>query len=142
MAKLPVINRILKEDLKEAPSWIDKLLYPINTFIESVYNALNKNITFTDNIACQIKQISFTTQAAYTDGGSANWTDISFPNTLRNKAQGALFLDIREDNTIFIPATSNSSLSLSWIELEGRIIVKYITGLKNSTKYNITLLIL
>jgi len=65
MAQLPNQKRILKEDLREAPSWIDKLLYPLNSFMESVYFALNRNLNFQENIASQIYEIEFTTASDY-----------------------------------------------------------------------------
>ena len=46
MASLPPIRRISKEDLQEAPDWVEKLIYPINLFFDSVYRALNGRLTF------------------------------------------------------------------------------------------------
>ncbi len=68
MAKLPEQRRILKEDLQDAPSWIDKLISPINSFFEDLYFALNKNITFRENIAAQIREIDFETSSDYDPG--------------------------------------------------------------------------
>jgi hypothetical protein len=48
MAKLPTIKRIIKEDFPDQP-WIGKLLQPLNTFMESVVSALNKNLNM-DNL--------------------------------------------------------------------------------------------
>jgi len=65
MAKLPSKRKLLREDLKEAPSWIDNLLGFINPFFEDVYFAFNKNITFKENIASQIRELNFETTATY-----------------------------------------------------------------------------
>ena len=61
--KLPVLRRILKEDLQKAgevPSWIDALLDPLNEFIDNVTLAFRNNITFPDNFAGKLVSISFT----------------------------------------------------------------------------------
>ena len=65
MAKLPSKRKLLREDLKEAPAWIDNLLGFINPFFEDVYFAFNKNITFKENIASQIRELNFETTATY-----------------------------------------------------------------------------
>jgi hypothetical protein len=51
--KLPVIRRLLKEDLQaggeEIPAWVDSLLSPLNQFIDFVVLGLRNNVTFKDN---------------------------------------------------------------------------------------------
>jgi hypothetical protein len=59
MASLPPIKRISKEDIPEAPSWVEKIIYPVNLFFDSVYRALNGSLTMPENIVGQIKEISF-----------------------------------------------------------------------------------
>lgn len=58
MAKLPRIKRLLKEDFQEV-EWIDKLLGPVNDFFDTVYDALNKGLTFTDNMPATVKTLEF-----------------------------------------------------------------------------------
>lgn len=65
MANLPKITRIRREDLPDAPGWIEKLLYPLNLFMEGVYQALNKNLTYAENLAAKVVEFEFTTPAAY-----------------------------------------------------------------------------
>jgi hypothetical protein len=53
--KLPVIRKIRKEDLGgEAPAWIDRLLSPLNQFIEQVGVAITGRLTIGDNISGRI----------------------------------------------------------------------------------------
>lgn len=61
MAKLPTIKRLLKEDFSGQP-WIDKLLQPLNQFMESVVSALNKNLTM-DNMKATITSMEYTNTA-------------------------------------------------------------------------------
>lgn len=53
--KIRALSRISSESIKtrkDAPSWIDLLLDPINQFLENVTKALQNNLTFADNFAC------------------------------------------------------------------------------------------
>jgi hypothetical protein len=128
--KLPQVQRILREDIPEAPSWIAKLLGPLNIFIDSLYAGLNKNITHDENIDCQIKELSFTTSATYSTG---SWGSIAFKRTTKNKAKGVILLEVRIDQSYFSPITSASSLS--WQEVNGNIKIEFVSGLANSTSY-------
>lgn len=128
--KLPQVQRILREDIPEAPSWIAKLLSPLNIFIDALYSGLNKNITHDENIDCQFRDLGFTTLSTYT---SYDWDVISFTRTTKNKAKGVILLDIRVDSDYFSPITS--ATSLSWQEVNGKIQIEYIAGLANSTTY-------
>lgn len=65
MAKLPTSKKVLREDVKEAPSWIEVILSTMNSFFEDVYFALNKQITFRENISCQIKELEIETSSTY-----------------------------------------------------------------------------
>lgn len=48
--KLGTVKTISREDIgSEAPGWVDKLLSPLNQFLEQSYRALSNNLTFTDN---------------------------------------------------------------------------------------------
>lgn len=68
MAKLPIQRRIMREDLKDAPSWIERLIGFINPFFEDIYYAMNKQITFRENIDCDILEIEFETSPDYDPG--------------------------------------------------------------------------
>lgn len=61
MAKISTIKRLLKEDFPQQ-SWIDKLLQPLNQFMETFVTALNKNLTM-DNIKGSLPTITYTTTA-------------------------------------------------------------------------------
>lgn len=58
------LKRVLKEDLSKAdanlPKWIDALLDPLNTFIDTVGLALQNRLTPADNFYCKEVTMSFT----------------------------------------------------------------------------------
>lgn len=133
MATLPSIRRISREDLKEAPGWIEQLLGPLNLFMGSVYQALSGDITFRQNIRCTIKELRFTTLATYTVG---EFTEIVFPTGLGGvKADGVEILQINEVS-LLEPVILGAPVP-NWIERNGDIHVRYISGLSDSKIYGV-----
>jgi len=61
--KLPIIKSIRREDLAssgEIPAWIDKLLGPLNQFIEQVGVAVTGRLSVGDNLAQKYISQTFT----------------------------------------------------------------------------------
>lgn len=54
MAKLPPVQRLVTEDFSDQKKWIGKLLSPINQFMESIYQSLNRGLTLKDNLAADV----------------------------------------------------------------------------------------
>jgi hypothetical protein len=74
MARLPDQRKILPEDFPEQ-KWIPALLSPLNRFFEDVVRALNKGLTFKENIAGEILTVTI-------DGVfplDVRWTNMSPP---------------------------------------------------------------
>lgn len=130
--KLPVVKKILREDLKDAPGWVNGLIDPINSFMETVYQALNKNITFSENVGCFIKTVSYKTPSTY-----PTMDDIEFVNSLRTKATGIIVLQAIDEN--YVPAVG--PVYVPWVENNGAIVISSITGLAASKTYSIRLLV-
>jgi hypothetical protein len=64
MAKLPSFRRIAADTIsKDYPDLAELLIAPLNSFMESVTRALNKQITFSDNIDAQV--ITLTVDGSY-----------------------------------------------------------------------------
>ena len=131
--KLPNVQKILREDVKEAPSWLGSMLDPINGFMQIIYQALSKNISLQDNIACQVKELTYITPSTY-----PTMSNISFPSTLKTKATGLMLMQIVNKST-YIPVLT--AVYVPWIEENGQIIVYPIVGLAASTTYNVRLVV-
>lgn len=59
--KIPIIRKIRKEDLgADIPQWVEKMLSPLNQFIEQVGVAVTGRLSFGDNIASKLIDISLT----------------------------------------------------------------------------------
>jgi len=141
VAKLPSIRRISREDLSDAPAWIDKLLVPLNQFIEQVYLGLNKQLTFEDNFVAQYKTLAFRTSAAYGTAPLAdNFDTISIGLTLGRKVRGILLIDLKVKGASQTVLTSPSGVD--WIENNGQAQIRYITGLAPQTDYIFSVLII
>ena len=135
MAFLPPVKRISKEALPEAPSWVEKLIYPVNLFFDSVYRALNGRLTVPDNISGQIKEISFQVRSDYNGTDTTKWDVLKFQSTLGRKASGLVLLQLlrNEDAGSFTPIAS--SVFVDW-EDENRLIkINYMTGFTATKKY-------
>lgn len=131
--RLPPQKKILREDLKDAPSWISVVINVVNSFMGSTYNALNKNITYPDNIACQIKLLTVKTTAAY-----PTMEEITFQSELSTKAIGCNIMQVFEKST-YTPPTG--AVTVNWIEDNGTIVIKNITGLDVSKTYMVRLIV-
>lgn len=137
MSKLPSVNKIAKEALKDAPSWVDGLIGPINSFFETIYYAFNKNLTFEDNFIAQIVELTFTTPATYVP--DQDFPDLTFRRTFFSKAQGLLIMSITQVESNYTPITN--ATSLQWEDMNGTIKIYYVAGLADSKTYKIRLLL-
>lgn len=131
--KLPTIKKILREDVKDAPSWIAGVIDPINSFMENVYTALNKSITLSDNIASFVKEITYKTPAGYPAGVE----NVSFLNELRTRATGVLVMQAY-NKASYTPVSIGN---LAWVEDVSGIVIYPITGLQASTTYVIRVVV-
>ncbi len=132
--RLPTQKKILREDLKDAPAFVNGIIEPVNSFMESVYQALNKNITLNDNIASFIKELTYVTPSTY----PASVDNVSFLNTLRTRPIGVFLMQIY-DKSDYTPPTG--SVFIPWIEDNGTIIIYPIPGLAASKTYVLRLAI-
>lgn len=133
MSKLPSQKKILREDVKGAPDWIDGIIDPVNSFMETVYQTFNRNVTFNDNIASQVKELNVNTTSVY-----PVMEPIEFQSTLRTKAFGLLMLQAVERLT-YTPAVN--AVTVNWVENNGTIHISNITGLAASKSYTVRLLL-
>lgn len=138
MAVLPATKRITRADLGEdVPEWVDNLLSPLNSFIEQIYTAFNKNISIPENIASQIVQLDINTNSNYSSGEFPN---TAFKRNLSKKANIVLIGQVKDlsDNEYKFVAGGYPS----WEDNNGTINIYYIPGLDDSKKYRVNLLVL
>lgn len=134
MSALPPIKRITKEDLKDAPSWITRLLYPLNQFLDSVYGALNRNLTFEENIRAQIT--TFTIVA----GAAASNNTTSFALTLKRIPIGLFVVNKRKVSGNY--AAIGAAVEVEWNYDGTAVQITSITGLTNGSTYSFTVILI
>lgn len=100
MGKAPDLKRIAKEDF--APQYqdlIDKLAFPLNSFMEQTRNLFTKNIDF-DNLNREL-----ITLRVQTDQTTQPLAKVSFKSTLKTKVRGINVVSgviVANNNTSFI----------------------------------------
>lgn len=132
MAQVPTKRRLVVEDFKSQIGWIEKLIQPINEYMESSTAAFNKALTIRDNFAGDIQTIEL-------DGVwpiKLAWKLPSRPiavtvgNTV--KSSGASF-------------TLSSAVQVQWsFNQSGQLQIDGVVGITptSSVKYKVTLVIL
>lgn len=88
------------------------------------------------NLSVIIQTVSFTTRSDYS---SLGWDDIEIPNTLGRKATEVRKARCIVDTSNFTPI--GSAVDVEWEESAGRIMIKYVNGLSDSTDYKLTVII-
>jgi hypothetical protein len=128
MAKISSIKRFFAEDFpSEVRVWIsDKLLVPLNQFIDQSVSALNGGITIADNLKCKRYDIVIAVSQTY-------------PIKLRwdlNERPNAVYLArfVPQDNT-----TPSAAVSVFWTYDANQLSVTLI-GLDAAKKYDLRLI--
>jgi len=131
MAKFSFLKRIIKEDFPEQyRDLIDKLAYPFNQLAEFISLAFNNNITFQDNIYCQVKDVDVELNSS-----GIPKSPTKFISTLRSKSNG-LFV-IRADNLTNPNTYPTNAPFISFTENSNIITVNKVTGLQANNKYRL-----
>lgn len=133
MARLPDHKRIAKEDFeKDDQKLVEKLAYPINSFIEQVRNALNKNLDF-DNLNQEI--IEFTTSV---DSSGNPLTPLQYKSNLNTRIRGMTCIKVEDTNNTAI-APVNTPFA-TFTQSTNIVTVSNITGLTANTQYRLRFL--
>lgn len=133
MGKLPTQKKILREDLKDAPSWVTPLVDTVNSFMETIYQTLNKNVTLSENVACFIKELVYKTPSTY-----PVMENIEFINQLKTKPIGVQLLQAVDRQT-YQPVLT--AVYVPWVSNNDSIVISPIVGLAADKTYIIRLLI-
>lgn len=132
--RLPTQKKILREDLKDAPGWVSGIIDPINSFMENVYQSLNKNITLQDNVASNIKEITYRTDSSYPSPQEV----VTFQNTLRASPIGIVLLQVY-DKANYTPPPG--PVYIPWVNDNGTITISTITGLEADKAYLVRMVV-
>lgn len=134
--RLPNVQKILRQDVSEAPDWIIKVIEPFNQFFQDMYVGLSKNITFSENIASRIAEVSFQTPSTY----PGVFTAITLPHQLRTVPEGVMIMRITEVADNYTPITN--AVSLDWEPQSLNVRINHVAGLAASKAYIMKVLII
>jgi hypothetical protein len=133
MAFLPLFRRILREDLPDAPDWVNVILSSVNKFFESTIAALNRALTFQENFNAQIK--SFRIVA----GANPEDNVFRFASTMTVKPQGLVIVAATQVDPVYVPITA--AVFASW-RVDGKdVVIDAITGLIDTETYDLRVLV-
>lgn len=133
MGKPPDLKRIAKEDF--APQYqdlIDKLAFPLNSFMEQTRNLFTKNLDF-DNLNREL-----ITLRIQTDKDIKFLSSVSFKSTLKNKVRGINVISasvVANSNTSFV----TQAPFISFSQNNNIVSIENVTGLAAETTYDLLL---
>lgn len=128
MAKISSIKRFFTEDFpSDVRPWIsEKLLVPLNQFINQTVDAVNGGLTINDNLKAKRYDIIIAKSQVYPI--KVNWPLNEVPTSLM------LGRFVADDNT-----TPSAAVSVFWLYDANQISVTLI-GLDTTKKYNVRLI--
>lgn len=133
MAKLQAVKRFAIEDYPEKELDKEKFFIQLNSFLEEIVNALQKNLNFADNFNAQIKELSITYS-------STDTFPLDIAVTTKTKPIGVIILSIQQIASSV--TTISSAQGLQYLIVDNKIRIQTITGLTNGNKYNLVLLVI
>lgn len=134
MAKTPKFQRLNREDFKDAPEWINRLLYWLNLFVEYITIAFKNGITFDDNIQAQIKNFSILA------GATADLCTAEFMSTLPVSPRGLLKMKVTQRSGNFVVLTD--AVDIHWRYDNGTVFITSVTGLTSGETYDFAVLLI
>jgi hypothetical protein len=133
--KLPSYRRIIKTDYAEDyQELVEKLAVSVNNGFDTLYDALNKKLTFSENISSTMTDILVSVE---TDGAPIKKQTQFKLDVSQKSIQGLLVINCYEEKTGDPPL---SAPFISFVKNENNILIKKITGLKANTSYVIKVL--
>jgi hypothetical protein len=129
MANTPEKQQIVPEDFKkEEQELASKIAQPFNTYVDQLDEILNRNLTFGDNLRCDLRTLQVTAG-----------TPVTFKYAQSGKPIGMWVInysDITDPSAV--PTTA---VQPQWsYDGRGNITINNVTGLTASHKYNITII--
>jgi hypothetical protein len=135
--KFPNFKRIFKQDFKpEEQPLIEKLSVSINSGFEMLFEAMNRKISFRDNILCTIKDVDVTVDS---DGTPLQTVGITLDTSnATNRVDGVMV--IKADNLTSPGTYPTTAPFISYQQNTNTILFNNITGLAANQKYRLRVL--
>jgi hypothetical protein len=131
MASLPPFQQIQFQQVPGAPPWFAGFLTAINPWIQSVYSALNANLTIPQNIPGQDKTIAFTVPSTGYTAQTFTWTTPAKPVSVM------IAQCTQTSGTVAANPTAGIALN-QWSAQGSMVSLDSIAGLQPGVSYSIT----
>lgn len=132
--KLGNFKRIFKTDYAtEVQATIEKLALTINNGFESLYNAMAKGISLSDNIACTVKKVT-----VKVDSSGSPLSTLSFSLDVKGQIKGISV--IRADNLTNSSTYPTSTPFITFTQNDTIVTITNIVGLPANNNFEITLI--
>jgi hypothetical protein len=136
--KPPIIDRIRKEDIPQSPAWMERVLYVLNRFLESVVLLFNKNLNYKDNIDSQIYEDTI--------NSTALTTGYKFKVTMKEIPSGVQILKLKRTTESYTSFTVAPWVNWEYLTDENTgdrtIKIHNILGIDTTSDYELTLLVI
>lgn len=132
--KLQTFRNLVKENFPQKYyDLIDPLGFSVNPIMTQLLNALNKNLSVTDNLNMQYKDITVTVDATGKPTSS-----LTYKSALNGTTQGVVV--VKADNLSNSGTYPTSAPFISWSDNSGTVTINNISGLQANQKYQLKLL--
>jgi hypothetical protein len=132
--KFPTFKRIYKTDFPtQEQSLVEKLSLTINNGFEVIYNAMARNVSLSDNVACTVKTISVKVDSSGTPTSS-----LSFKLDVVGQIKGISVVKAENLTNSNVYVTSHPFLTYTQNDMT--ITVNNVSGLPANNTFNITLI--
>lgn len=132
---LPALKRLIKEDFpQQYKQLVGQIAQVVNPAMENISLALNNNLTFADNISCDVVNIPVTV-----DSNGIPINPISFPITLTGTVNH-IFVT-RALNTTNTTTYVTAAPFVDWVNNGGQIQINHVTGLPANTTFTLTMIV-
>lgn len=137
MAKLPSFKRLFKSDYPaEQQNLVESLSSSLNIGIESLYEALNKKLTFKDNFLGATKEVLIEVNSA----GEPKVTTGFSLDGITTPVEGLIV--VRAENITNSVTYPTGGVFITYTQSGGTIIINHITGLQANNKYKLKVIAL
>lgn len=135
--KLPGYKRIITEDFdKDYQELVSKIGYSLNNYIDSLQQALNKNLTIDDNLNQNLLDIK-----VIVDTNGLPTIQSQLKISLKGNCRGIIVVNVKNTTNTNVYPTSTPFVSFEQVT-STLINIKHITGLIANNTYELRLLIL
>lgn len=132
--KLQTFRNLVKDNFpSKYYDLIDPLGFSINPIMTQLLNAMNKNLTVTDNLNMQYKDLTVTV-----DANGTPLTSTVYTSSLNGTTQGITV--VRASNQSSATTYPVTCPFVSWTDNSGQVTINNITGLQANQKYVLRLL--